>query len=173
MSARYCAQCAAALVVGPIAGRSRPHCPACGYIVFCNPVPVGLAVAERQGRLLLTRRGNPPLQGYWAPPAGHVELDESVEAATIREAHEEAGVAVALDRLAGVFSQAQIGVVIVAYHARVVDGEARAGEDAEAVGYFGPGELPWQPPPQARTAMDDWFYGVLQTLLAPWRGVSQ
>jgi hypothetical protein len=37
------------------------------------------------------------------------------------------------------------------------------------VGYFAPGEAPWQPPPEEGTPMDAWFHGVLRTLLAPWR----
>jgi 8-oxo-dGTP diphosphatase len=115
-------------------------------------------------------RARPPLQGYWAPPAGHVEIDESVEAATRRETQEEAGVEVALDGLAGVYSQADIGVMIVAYRGRVVSGEARAGEDAEEVAYFAPGALPEQPPPDEGTPMDAWFYQVLESILAPWKG---
>lgn len=152
-----------------VEGRQRPVCPACGFIVYRNPVPVGMAVVERDGQLLLIRRGNPPLQGYWAPPAGHVEIDESVEAATVRETREEAGVEIELHGLVGVYSQADISVVIIAYRGRITGGEARAGEDAVEVGYFAPGELPAQSPPAGGTPMDQWFYGVLQAITAPWK----
>ncbi|HBY92665.1 MAG: NUDIX domain-containing protein [Ardenticatenaceae bacterium] len=171
MSARFCARCGTRLTVGPVAGRERPHCPACGFIVFRNPVPVGLAVVERDGQLLLIRRANPPLQGYWAPPAGHVEIDESVEAATIRETHEEAGVEVALDGLVGVYSQADVGVLIIAYRGRVIGGEARAGEDAAEVAFFAPGALPGHPSPRPGSALDHWFYGVIDAVTAPWKEV--
>jgi NADH pyrophosphatase NudC (nudix superfamily) len=93
--ARFCAQCGTELIVAPAAGRDRPQCPACGFIAYRNPTPVAMAVVEKDGCLLLIRRGNAPLQGYWAPPAGYVEIDESVEAAAVREAREEAGVQVA------------------------------------------------------------------------------
>lgn len=169
MAPRFCAECGQLLVHGPVAGRIRPHCPACGHVVFHNPVPVGLALVKHAGQLLLVRRGQPPLQGYWAPPGGHVEIDESVEAAIVREIEEEAGVEVVLDGLAGVYSQEHVGVMIVAYRGRVVGGEPKAGEDAAAVDYFEPGKLPDQPPPAAGTVVDAWFYGVLNHLLAPWK----
>lgn len=168
-SAGYCARCGTALKVELVEGRERPLCPACGFIVYRNPVPVGMAVVEHEGRLLLIRRGNPPLEGYWAPPAGHVEIDESMEAATIRETHEEAGVQIALDGLIGVYSRAQMRVMIVVYRGRVLGGEAKAGEDAVDVAYFARGELPVQSPPVNGTPMDQWFYGVLEEITAPWK----
>lgn len=130
-----------------------------------------MAVVERDGRLLLIRRANPPLEGYWAPPAGYVEFDESVEAATIRETHEEAGVKVALDGLVDVYSQAGVGVLIIAYRGRVIGGEAQAGEDATDARFFAAGELPVQPPPTNGSPVDHWFYGVIEAVTAPWKEV--
>ncbi len=169
MPARFCLQCGGQLVTGPVAGRERQHCPACGFILYRNPLPVSLALVEHAGRLLLIRRANPPLAGYWAPPAGYVEIDESIEAAAIRETREEAGVEVALSGLAGVYSHGGVGVFIVAYRGRVVGGQPRAGEDATDAAYFAPGEVPQQPPPAGDApALDRWFYTALAEMLAPW-----
>lgn len=171
MSTQYCAQCGAALVLGLVAGHERPHCAACGFVVYFNPVPVGLAVVEHDGQLLLVRRATEPLKGYWAPPAGHVEVGESVEQATVRETQEEAGVQIALDGLIGVYSHADVEVVIVAYRGHSHGGEPKAGEDAAEVALFAPGALPVQPPPAASrgTALDRWFYDVIQEVTFPWR----
>ena len=169
MPTRFCLHCGAPLVLGRVDDRERLHCPECGHIHYQNPTPVGMAVAVLDRRLLLIRRANPPLQGYWAPPAGHVEMGESVEAATIRETQEEAGVEVALDGLAGVYSQADVGVVIIAYHGRIVGGKPQAGEDAAEAGLFTPGDLPPHPFPQSASAVDRWFYDVVKTITAPWR----
>ncbi len=51
-------------------------------------------VALRRGDqvLLLLRAGTGYMDGFWAVPAGHVEKDESVLAAAIREVREEVGV---------------------------------------------------------------------------------
>ncbi|HET7091652.1 MAG TPA: NUDIX domain-containing protein [Anaerolineae bacterium] len=171
MAVQFCARCGTRLIFGPVEGRDREHCPACGYVVYHNPAPVGMAVVEDRGRLLLIRRTIPPLKGYWAPPAGHVEIGESVPEAATRETKEEAGVDVVLDGLLGVYSQADVKVVIIAYRGRVCGGEPKAGADADEVGLFAPGELPVQPPPDplSATVMDRWFYGVLQEVTAPWR----
>lgn len=165
----FCPRCGTRLVVGLIEGRERPHCPACGFVVYHNPAPVGLAVVEHDGKLVLIRRTIPPLEGYWAPPAGHVEIGESVPEAAIRETREETGLTVTLDGLVGVYSQAGVKVVIIAYRGRAEGGQAKAGGDAAEVALFAPGQLPAQPRPANGTAVDYWFYDVIQEVTAPWR----
>jgi ADP-ribose pyrophosphatase YjhB (NUDIX family) len=169
MTTQFCSQCSTRLVVGPVEGRERQHCPACGFIHYHNPAPVGLAVVDYDGQLVLIRRTIPPLSGYWAPPAGHVEIGESVPEATIRETKEETGLDIALDGLVGVYSQADVKVVIVAYRGRASGGQPKAGEDAGEVALFAPGRLPEQPRPTNGTAMDHWFYDVIQEVTAPWQ----
>lgn len=165
---QFCPRCGAALATGPVHGRDREHCLACGFVAFYNPAPVGLAVVENEGRLVLVRRTLPPLQDYWAPPAGHVEIGESVPEATVREVYEETGLHIALDGLIGVYSQADVKVVIVAYRARAQGGVMRAGDDASEIALFAPGRLPVQPFPGEGTATDIWFYNVLQEVTAAW-----
>jgi len=36
---------------------------------MAHPLPVGMALVEHEGRLVLIRRLADPLAGYWAPPA--------------------------------------------------------------------------------------------------------
>ena len=169
MPAQFCSQCGTRLTVGAPHGREREYCPACGFVAYYNPAPVGLAVVERGGQLVLIRRTLPPLQGYWAPPAGHVEIGESVPEATIREVREETGLDIALEGLVGVYSQADVKVVIVAYRGKAVRGEPVAGEDAGEIALFEPGRLPAQPFPADGTPTDRWFYGVIESVTAPWR----
>lgn len=64
---------------------------------FCYPYPrpaltvdaVVFSLAEKQTKLLLIQRKNPPFEGYWAFPGGFVDIDETVETAVIRELKEE------------------------------------------------------------------------------------
>jgi len=168
MEFRYCPRCGKPLAVGPVEGKDRAHCPACGFVAFHNPAPVGLAVIEHRGSLVLIRRTQAPLAGYWSPPGGYVELGESVPEAVVREAREECGLTVALEGLAGVYSDPRVSVVLVAYRARSTGGEPRAGDDASAVGVFAPGQVPEEPPPAGGTATDLWLHRVIRELLEPW-----
>mgnify|MGYP002713073370 CR=1 FL=1 len=101
-----------------------------------------------QLKLLLIRRGGDPFRGHWALPGGFVNMDESLEKAARRELEEETGVAgVYLEQLY-TFGKPDRDprerVITVAYYA-LVPAEmlnVQAASDAEAVAWFGLGELP-------------------------------
>ncbi len=118
-------------------------------------------VAHRDRELVLIRRREEPLRGFWAPPSGYVEWDESTEQAALREAREETGLEVSLDRLLGVYSRADTGILFVAYWGEVVGGEVCAAEDAEAIAFVAPTRLPPQPATHRGTRLDEWFLEVV------------
>lgn len=161
------------MVAANIGGRLREQCPACGFVAWHNPAPVGMAVIEHEGQLVLILRRDPPLASYWAPPAGYIETGESVPEAVIREAREECGLEIVLDDLAGVYSQADVDVLIVAYRAHGVGGRLIAGDDASDVGLFASGRIPHQPPPVKGTATDYWLHRVILDLTASWRPTAR
>lgn len=162
MATQFCLRCGTPLIAGIIEERERKHCPSCGFILYRNPAPVAMAVAKYDGKFLLVHRAIPPLKNYWAPPAGHVELGESVTQAATRESKEETGVDVEPGNLIGVYSHPEVEVILIAYHARAVGGSPQAGDDAGAVALFE--HFPDQPPPDPATATpaDCWFYETLQ-----------
>jgi ADP-ribose pyrophosphatase YjhB (NUDIX family)/GNAT superfamily N-acetyltransferase len=125
-------------------GRDREVCPACGFIFYRNPVPaVGVVVALDE-RVVLIRRRYEPRAGYWALPAGYMELGESTEEAAIRECHEETGLLVQIDHLLGVYSFGageQSGLVII-YAATAAGGTLQANDDATEAGTFPLDALP-------------------------------
>ncbi|MFP3282644.1 MAG: NUDIX hydrolase [Nitrososphaeria archaeon] len=50
------------------------------------------ALVSVDGRVLLVRRSNPPGEGKWSIPGGHLELGEGIYDAAVRELEEETGV---------------------------------------------------------------------------------
>jgi len=161
------------MAVALIGERQREQCPACGFIAWRNPAPVAMAVIRHEQQLVLIRRRDPPLASYWAPPAGYVETGESVPEAVMREAREECGLEIVLDELAGVYSQADVDVLIVAYRAHSTGGRLVAGDDASEVGLFAPGQLPAQHSPATGDATDRWLHEVILDLTAPWQASAR
>jgi 8-oxo-dGTP diphosphatase len=67
-------------------------------------VGVGAVIVE-DGRVLLVKRGHPPLAGEWSIPGGVLELGETVREATVREALEETSLTVETADLLGVYDR--------------------------------------------------------------------
>jgi mutator protein MutT len=100
------------------------------------------------GKVLLIRRGKPPLYGRWVVPGGTVELGEELEQALVREMQEETGLVVEPLELLTVFDRIEreaervvYHYVIVDYLCRLVSGEAKAASDALDVAWAAPSEL--------------------------------
>ncbi|HOJ59579.1 MAG TPA: NUDIX hydrolase [bacterium] len=115
---------------------------------FVRPnVTADILIPNARGEFLLIRRKNEPFAGCYAIPGGFLEVHhETVEQCAIREAEEETGLRVEIDRLIGVYSDPQRDPrwhnVTAAYLAKPVSMEkaraAQAGDDA--------GELLWIDP---------------------------
>jgi 8-oxo-dGTP diphosphatase len=63
------------------------------------------AIILREGRVLLVRRGQPPVAGKWSVPGGMCELGETTAEAARREVEEECGLKVRIVDLAGVLDR--------------------------------------------------------------------
>lgn len=141
---RHCTDCGAALTTRSVHGVDRRVCPACGHVHYVDPkVAVGVAVF-RDHALLLVRRVMEPGRGRWALPGGWVDVGEDPRETAAREALEETGTTVAVGDVVEVFlnTPQDGGCLFVLFRATWLSGEPRAGDDADAAGFFRRGELP-------------------------------
>ena len=77
------------------------------------------AVVERDGALLMVRRGREPGRHLWSVPGGRVERGETPREAVAREVAEETGVTVEVEDLLGFveLASSEQGFVILDYRA--------------------------------------------------------
>ena len=110
-------------------------------------VGVGAVIIE-DGRVLLVKRGHPPLAGEWSIPGGVLEIGETLREAALREAREETCLTVEPSELLGVYDRVLrddagrviYHYVLIDFLCRVVDGRAKAAGDADEVRWFTPAE---------------------------------
>ena len=87
----------------------------CGAIVF------------KGDKFVLVKEAQPHVYGKWSYPIGHLELDEDILAATIREVKEETNLDIKLEGLIGVYEQNRNGnnAVKFVFKASVIGGELK------------------------------------------------
>jgi ADP-ribose pyrophosphatase YjhB (NUDIX family) len=116
-------------------------------------VGVGAVIVDDHSddrRVLLIRRGQPPLLGEWSLPGGVLECGETLREAVVREAGEETGLVVETGEMLGVYERLIRGdegrvryhYVLIDFLCRAVGGDLKAGSDAADVRWFTRDELP-------------------------------
>ena|SRR3989338_3072166 len=92
---------------------------------------------EKEGKILLIKRGHTPMLGYWALPGGHVEKGEAIAKAAQREAKEEVGGVKTRKELFSFVHDSKIGHRHRCHVFRgAVTGKILAGDDASEAKFF-------------------------------------
>jgi ADP-ribose pyrophosphatase YjhB (NUDIX family) len=144
---KYCPQCRTDMVDKYLFGRTRRVCPNpdCRFVQFIDPkVTTSVMVIDRNKVLLMKRRVSPG-KGDWCFPGGFMEMGETPQLSAARECKEETGFDIEITQLLDVLSYEDYrgGGVIIMYLGRIIGGEAALDPaEAEAIGLFGPDELP-------------------------------
>ncbi len=123
--------------------RERHVCDTCGFINYVNPKIVAGAVVSAGDRILLCRRAIEPARGRWTIPAGFMEERETVEAAALREAREEACADIGLEALLAVYSIPRLSQVQVIFKARLQDERIAPGPESLEVALVRFEDIPW------------------------------
>lgn len=122
--------------------RHQNQCPLCNK--YTNRGLTIDAIIEKEGEILLIKRGNKPFKGMWALPGGFVGWNETVEEALIRETKEETNLTVTSYKLIGVYSKPQRHpqqVINIAFAAKT-RGKVHVGDDALELKFFPINKIP-------------------------------
>ena len=140
----FCPTCGHTLRLLHHTGRERPYCDECEMPYYIGTKVAVVVFILADDKVLLTQRSLDPGKGKWALPGGFVDHDEAPEAAALREVREETGLTVRIGKLLAVMPKQDEGMadLVIAYGARIVAGQIRAGDDAAAVAWFSGDALP-------------------------------
>jgi len=111
-------------------------------------VGVGAIIIEGE-RIVLVKRGNPPLAGAWSIPGGVLEIGETLRMAAAREAFEETSLRVEPAELLGVYDRLQhdhdgrtlYHYVLIDFLCKRLEGTPHAAGDAIEARWFSRAEL--------------------------------
>jgi ADP-ribose pyrophosphatase YjhB (NUDIX family) len=142
---RFCPRCGQPLTQQEAFGRLRPVCAACGFVHFRDPKVAAAVLLCDQDRVLLVQRAVDPRRGFWALPAGFVEVDELPHEAAAREALEETGLHVVVGDLLRIrrMTNPDKPGLLLTYQGEVIGGDLQANDDVSAARWFSAGEIPW------------------------------
>ena len=144
---RFCPVCGGALESRSLrdGDPARLVCTACGFVFYLDPkLAVGTIITDEQNRVVLVKRAIEPGYGKWVFPGGYVDRGEEVRAAAVREAREETGLQVRLDRLINIYSYAGRVPVIVVYSATMMGGCLGCDDEGLEARFFEPETIPWE-----------------------------
>jgi ADP-ribose pyrophosphatase YjhB (NUDIX family) len=123
----------------------RLVCARCGFIFYQDPkLAVATIIRNDDDHIVLVKRAIQPGYGKWVFPGGFVDRGEAVLTAAMREAREEAGVDIRIDRLLNVYSYPGVAPVIIVYIATVTGGSLECDDECLEVRFFAPNDIPWE-----------------------------
>ena len=142
---KFCSNCGQRVRVQVPEGDTFPRavCPSCGTVHYQNPKVVVGCVPEWNDQILLCRRAIEPRRGFWTPPAGFLEIGESLHAAAARETAEEALAKVEIGSLLSIVNVLHTAQVHVMFRARLLSSDYGPGVESLETSLFEEEQIPW------------------------------
>ncbi len=120
---------------------NNPHAPMANSLV-----PAASAVVtDNEGKILLHRRSDNDL---WALPGGAMEIGESISETVVREAKEETGLDVVIERLVGIYTNPKHVVAFsdgevrqefsICFACRIIGGTLTISDESFEASFFAP-----------------------------------
>lgn len=144
---RFCAWCGGHLERMLVKGECRLRCRQCGKISYENPITgvAGIILSPEQ-RILLGRRAKGEFgENQWCIPCGHVEYNEDIRQALVREMKEETGFLIEPVSVYDVnsnFHEPAVHSTGIWFLVRVLGGYCLSGDDVAELAFFGATNLP-------------------------------
>lgn len=142
----FCPVCGNQLENGFIDGRDRMFCPTCSWVHYVNPLPVAVAYTlNKNGELLLVRRGHEPALNEWALPGGFLEAGEEPHEGCLRELYEETSLCGEIGSLIGVYHrevEMYGSLLVIAYRVTVADDAIAINHELFEAGFYPEGMRP-------------------------------
>lgn len=143
----HCAWCGGRLKRIFWQGAYRLVCTDCGRVTYENPT-TGVAgiLLSKAGKILLVRRARGETkEGKWCIPCGHVEYNEDIRHALVREMREETGFLihpVSLYTVHSNFHEPEAHTTGTWFLVHVIGGFCESGDDASEAAFFSLDQLP-------------------------------
>jgi ADP-ribose pyrophosphatase YjhB (NUDIX family) len=156
---KFCPTCKTTLRMTFIDGKNRLNCGNCGFTFWNNPKPVvSILIFNEKREVLMIRRADKVLRGYWCLPGGHMYYEESPQEALKREVKEETNLDIIIDSLLGAYQidndprGNNVDIIFVGESR----GNIKLNQEDNAYKYFFADKLPEKIAYKHRNAIIDW-----------------
>ncbi|MFC1546193.1 NUDIX domain-containing protein [bacterium] len=144
---RFCPNCGGKLQLGTVEKtKERLLCSACNWVYYNNPLPVAIALTRnKNGDVLLVKRGICPGFNKWALPGGFIDMNEKPDKACLRELKEETGIRGKVKRLIGIYLRKTImygALLVIGYEVEAQNEKIDFDKEIKDVKFFPITELP-------------------------------
>ncbi len=125
---------------------TAPHCTQCNFVFYVDTKPTSSVIITDNGRVLLGKRAIQPSKGKWDVIGGFLNFGEHPEVGALREAKEETGYDVQIERMLGIFMDTYettgAATLNICYVAKIIGGTPKPGDDIEELHWFSPADIP-------------------------------